>query len=194
MQPPSRETVENTMKSAGYAFFTTGSFNLNIVGLRAIPGTPDRFDDLLCVFWREAGVWKSFYAPCTTDPGLYWLQNPSRVAGTAILKPGQYRGAFKLGSHKQSYECLIQASPLPVWRDANRDAVVNYGGTNGEAELIQIHRASAVKTSTLVDRYSAGCQVVANPVDFTRFMDLCKRQITAGMGSRYTYTLLEWAA
>ncbi len=194
MQPPSRATIENTLKTAGYVWFSNGSFNLNLIALRAIPGTPNRFDDLLCCFWREAGIWKAAYWPCTTDPGLYWLESPGRVDGTAIIKPGQHRGAYKLGQHKGQYECLVPAYPIPVWRDRNKDARVDYGQGDSTSETTQIHRANAGRTSTIVDKWSAGCIVIANPVDFAQLMDLARKQITAGMGTRYTLTLLDWAA
>ena len=53
---------------------------------------------------------------------------------------------------------------------------------------INIHRATgrAGKTSTRVDKWSAGCQVLNNPKDFARLIDLCK---ASGL-KEFTYTLL----
>ena len=38
--------------------------------------------------------------------------------------------------------------------------------------------------------YSAGCQVFADPKDFAKFIELCKKQSTL-YGNSFTYTLLD---
>ena len=43
---------------------------------------------------KKNGKWKFFCFEATTDPGDNWMDNPMvREKGTAILKPGQYRGS-----------------------------------------------------------------------------------------------------
>ena len=61
---------------------------------------------------------------CTTDPGLYYRHNPLNCFGTAVLVPGQYRGAFVLGQHQGLYEALTQGKSLPVYRDDDLDVML----------------------------------------------------------------------
>ena len=43
------------------------------------------------------------------------------VKGTAILVPGQYRGAYKIGFHKGKYKALVQAKPVKLYIDNDKD-------------------------------------------------------------------------
>ena len=118
------------MRSLGHEVFTSGAYNLNLFGIRAKGGRINKFDDLLGCAYREAddGPWRVAYWPATTDPGLYWLQHPMNVSGTAILMPGQYRGAYEVGFHLGKYRALVQRRPVRVWRDNDRDSTMTYGG------------------------------------------------------------------
>ena len=73
-------------------------------------------------------------------------------------------------------------------------------GRDGELDLesgreetgwfgINIHRASLRNRSIEVGRWSAGCQVIADPRQFDLFMDLCEEGRRA-WGNVFTYTLL----
>tara|TARA_R110000868_G_scaffold255275_6_gene511892 strand:- start:239 stop:790 length:552 start_codon:yes stop_codon:yes gene_type:complete len=156
-----------------------------IVVLRKMPGKVNTFDDLLCILWRDGDRWEIRGWACTADPGLYWLKNPGRIAGTAILIPGQH--PFVLGEHKGQYPCLAQAAPLATWRDNDRDDALRYGGQiYRDSEGIQIHHAGTA--SAVVDRWSAGCIVVANMADWQKFWKF----ILAAKRSQFMVTLLEW--
>ena len=184
----------SAVKMAGHVVFDTGpghrSFDLQIIGLRRAT-TPDAFDDRVYVVYRDSvGTLTARSWAATTDPGLYWRRNPGKARGTAILKAGQYRSAWRIGLHKGEKPALVQDSPVTVWRDGNRDALVDIGldsetGTFG----INIHRAGV--SSSVVDKWSAGCQVFASNAGFDDFMALCQKQVSSGAGSRFTYTLLE---
>lgn len=180
------------MKDKGYAVFENGKpFNLNIVGIRANNPVPGSFDDMIYCFYKDRGNYIKFAWPATTDPGLYYLQNPLNVDGTAILVPGQYRGAFKLGLHHGKYEALVQAKPLKVIRDIDRDSVLEFESKNIEEGMfgINIHRASNSHESKTVGKWSAGCQVFANPDHFRTFIELCKSSAKL-YGNSFTYTLI----
>ena len=45
-------------------------------------------------------------------------------------------------------------------------------------------------TSTRVDKWSAGCQVIANNNDWHEFLDICY-EAKAIWGNNFTYTLIE---
>jgi hypothetical protein len=96
-----------------------------------------------------------------------------RSTGTAALAPGRY--VFKPGAHKGAYPCLVQAGPVSVYRDANRDSVLDVDPTTiatGDTWSIQVHRANERHRSSVVGRWSAGCVVVADPDDYDAMLAL----------------------
>ena len=168
-------------------------FELNIVGIRADSTIPNRFDDEIHVFFKNnAGQWIHYIFPATTDPGTYWLKNPMHTQGTAILKQGQYAGAYQIGLHKGKYYALVQRKPVTVLRDYDRNAILDF--FNGQPDTgmfgINIHRASVNGTTKTVDNYSAGCQVFSNINDFNLFMQLCENHKKL-YGNSFTYTLID---
>ena len=114
--------------------------------------------------------------------------------GTAILKPGQYRGSHKIRKHQGRYEALGQCRPVTVYRDNNRDDIYNLNTENTDTGLfgINIHRATkyAGKKSSQVDKWSAGCQVIAANDDWTKFMKIMRKARDIWSNS-FTYTLIE---
>ena len=181
----------------GFVIFSSGFYNLNIIGVRNPNGKTNQFDDMLYVVHKELDesdniIWAEYSFKCTTDPGLYWLKN-GRSSGTAVLcHPQQCRSAYKIDAHRGKYKALCQRlKPVYVWRDSNKDNIVDYGGRKYTVNSgINIHRASQNFTRETVDRYSAGCTVIADPEDYDIFMGLCYKQQDHGMGFRFTYTIL----
>ena len=192
------KTVLEVIRSKGYdTFEDRHPFDLNIFGVRSSSTIPNAFDDIIGVVYRTpSSEWQLEYWPATTDPGLYYLEVPMRVEGTAILVPGQYRGVYKLDYHRGKYLALCQRNGrVKVYRDDNRDDVLNWTGEVSSGMYgINIHRASARGTSTTIDKWSAGCQVIANPDHFDRLIALARNQIEYHpTWSSFTYTLLEEA-
>lgn len=180
-------------KRAGHTVFIDGAYNVNIIGIRNANPLANRFDDLLTVTYKEAaGNWISYGYQCTLDPGLYWLENPGRVEGTAIVADGQHRGVFKIGTHKGAYKCLVQKRPIPVWRDNNKDEILDWPandpGTPGYYG-IQIHRASSGGPVNDVSKWSAGCAVVQHPDHFGDLMSIAHKA-TAQWGNSLSFTIL----
>ena len=114
------------------------------------------------------------------------------VRGTAIMCPGQYRGSHVLGYHRGRYRALVQSRPVRYWRDGNKDEVLDMEpGTEESGGVgLNIHRSSASRTSTKIGKFSAGCQVLANPDEFDLLVSLCDRAAEL-YGPRFTYTLIE---
>lgn len=188
---PSADHVEDVMRSKGYAVFDDPrGFDLNIFGVRTADTDSNKFNDWLCVMYLNDGIWNLFSFPATTDPGLYWRENPMNVNGTAMLKPGQYRSAYMLGEHK-GYPALQQRTPLLVYRDADRDQYLEPDEDNVQEGMfgINIHRASAYAPSSEVNKWSAGCQVLQDPIHFEFLLNLV-RASSKLYGNRFTYTLL----
>ena len=192
-----REQIENAMASKGYRYFKSGDLNLNIIGVRNSE-TKNRvtnaFDDCMTLSYKLDGEWKFHCFKCTTDPGTHWVENLLNPNGVAILKPNQYRGSHKIGLHQGKYEALRQQKPLEVYRDDDKDGIYDCLEEDVEKGIfgINIHRATARKggTSTRVDKWSAGCQVIADNDDWHEFLDICQaaREIH---GNSFSYTLLE---
>ena len=156
---PAVENIVAVMRGKQYRVFENpNGHDLNLVGIRNSSSSANQFDDWLCTFYWFDGVWNLFAFPGTTDPGIYYRENPLNLRGTAIMKPGQYRGAYKVGRHK-GYKALQQVGSITVYRDANGDAELDTtGATEQGINAINIHRANRIRASTRVEKWSAGCQ------------------------------------
>ncbi len=184
--------VMEVMQNKEYTVFENPiGHDLNIVGIRTAGMTANRFNDWITVFYIFDQNWNFFAFPATTDPGTFYRQNPVNVKGTAVLKPGQYRGAYKIGRHK-NYKALQQQKPVTVYRDANRDEILDTSGMEEETGMfgINIHHANAFRPSMVVGKWSAGCQVFQDPNHFSFLLTLCERGHEK-FGNSFTYTLLQ---
>lgn len=199
---PTIDALREVMNRKGYKFFENGDYNLNLIGIRSATSISDHFDDLFLVAYKVDGKWELRAYKCTTDPGAYWLLNPMRKAGTIIMVPGQYRGAYKLGLHGRTsrfgpYKALEQVKPIRYVRDNTKDNILDFHLMEDEKNIFEdicktnIHRASKWKTLFNIGKYSAGCQVIQSPAHFAELMQLCEHQISHGHGNGYTYTLLK---
>lgn len=183
------------MKSRGYRVYTK-PFELNLVGLRNKTFVPNTFNDELHVFYKdERRIWRHHQFKATTDPGSFYLVHfeRSNPNGVAVLKQGQYVNAYEIGFHKGQYQALTQKGNVTVYRDYDRDAVIDFiPSTQQKGRFgINIHRASATNISQKVSRWSAGCQVIQDPKDFNMLMNLAERHRQAH-GNTFTYTLIDF--
>ena len=86
-------------------------YDLNLIVCRNTIERPDTFQDTMHVVYHDGQKWIEYIYPCTSHAGLYYLQNPSRSAGVAILKHDhQYRSSFTIGMRSSGYECLERNS------------------------------------------------------------------------------------
>jgi len=192
-----REQIEETVKSKGYKWFENGDYNLNIVGVRNSETNNEvtnKFDDCVTLSYKVDDDWKFHCFKATTDPGKHWVENIMNESGVAVLKPNQYRGSHKIGLHRGKYEALRQQKPVQVYRDNNLDVCYDLLEENVQEGIygINIHRATGIKgkESTQVDKWSAGCQVIASYDDFELFMEVCNKAKDT-WGNSFTYTLIE---
>ena len=189
------EGVKGAVLSKGYKWFENGDYNLNLVGIRNSETenlVTNKFDDCVTVSYKVDGEWNFHCFKATTDPGTHWVENILNKDGVAILVPGQYRGSHTIGLHQGKYKALRQKKPLKVYRDKNKDGVYDLLEENIHEGIygINIHRATAHGESKQVDKWSAGCQVLAKTADFNKLMELAQK--SADMyGNSFTYTLIE---
>lgn len=184
---------EELFKKKGYAFFTKGEYNLNIIGVRSenLNKITNKFDDYLVLIYNTRCKGHICIYPITTEPGIYYMNKPMNPKGSAILVPGQYRGCWKIGKHKGKYDALVQCKPIKVYRDNIRNQVYDLSPEKIDEGLfgINIHKSSDYRSPKYVDQFSAGCQVFQNVGDFNKFIALCKKQ-RDNFGNSFTYTLL----
>ena len=192
-----RDEVRNAVKKKGYRWFEGGDYNLNIVGIRNSETggkVTNRFDDWVTVSYSIGTNMMYHQFDATTDPGSHWEKNLLNEAGVAILVPGQYRGSHKIGLHQGKYQALRQKSPLKVYRDNNKDGTYDFSEESIKEGIygINIHRATGREggKSVQIDKWSAGCQVIAANDDFKLFMELVNKSATL-YGNSFTYTLIE---
>jgi len=187
------QRIKAILKRRGFAIHTR-PFELNIVGLRSKNTSSNKFDDEIHVFYKTGKRnWNYHLFKATTDPGTFWLKNPSYPEGTAILKEGLYY--YKIGMHQNKYKALVQAKPVTVMRDYDRNAILDF--KNGKLFTgwfgINIHHALAKGKTFLIDKFSAGCQVFQSAGDFEQFMALCERHRSL-YGNLFTYALIDFRA
>jgi hypothetical protein len=191
--------VKAVMMEKGYRFFMNIN-SINIIGVRN--NTSDnKFGGHIYVLWIDGmGRERILDLAATTKPGTHWLLNPLNLRGTAIMKEGQYLGAYKLGIHNRSrpsksYEALEQVKSIDYYRDNTKDSKHDIGGkVYKDIIKMNIHRASKSGWSKFVDKWSAGCQVITgltskDKTNWEDFIDLVKLSKDA-YGNSFSYTLL----
>ena len=156
-----------------------------LVGVRSKFVKINEFDDKFYIVTPD----KCVEFNCTTDPGSDWLLKWMNPKGAAVLKQGVWK--FKFGLHNGKYECLVQAEPVTVYRDTDRDEFPEEQGVEDTGyHAIHIHRANSLAISKYISKYSAGCTVLPNPKDFEYLMKECK---ATGLKEFSYYLLKEWA-
>jgi len=190
-----REQIKEALEAKGYKYFEESDWNVNIIGVRnsaTANKVTNKFDDVITVSYKENDEWQYYEFACTTDPGTHWVENVLNKKGVAILKPGQYRGSHKIRKHQNRYEALGQQKPMTVYRDDNKNGEYDLVKTDTGLFGINIHRATkyAGKKSTQINKWSAGCQVIAANNDWTKFMKIM-RKARLIWSNNFTYTLIE---
>jgi hypothetical protein len=195
-----REQIQQSVEDKGYKYFHDNlnkGYDVNIIGVRNSKTkgrVTNAFDDILTISYKIDGEWQYHEFNCTTDPGSHWVENLLNEKGVAILKPNQYRGSHKLDFHQGRYLALRQKSDVTVYRDNDRDNNYDLNESKTDTGLfgINIHRATGRSggKSIRVDKWSAGCQVIADNDDWHTFLGICQsaREIH---GNSFSYTLIE---
>jgi len=183
MQTYTTKDLQARFKELGYQWY---SFHL--IGIRSKNYVANTFCDSFILY--NNGQVLRFEG--TTRPGSYYLVHLLNPKGTSILKPGQYVDTWTLGYHKGEYLAWTQYKPVTVFRELDQNEYVDQLELDAEDTGmfgINIHRSSNFTISKLVDKWSAGCQVFANPNNFINFVQLSKDS----KQDFFTYTLLdEW--
>ena len=188
--------VKRLYKKKKYKF-CTGTYNLNIFGIRDTCFADDTFNDYIGVAYEDSQCkFKVDLYKGSTDPAVHYLRNPLNKNGTIIMLEGQYRGCYKIGIHNRSkpvnsYSALEQIGAMAYVRDNNKDNVLDIDPSKKITGIFKtnLHRCSKWKIVRYIGLYSAGCQVIQDPKHFDALMDTAKRQVSLGWGDKYSYTL-----
>jgi hypothetical protein len=158
--------------------------HFHLIGIRSKNDLPNEFDDK---FYLINGNSVHEYTG-TTNPGKAYLLNPLTKDGTAVLKPGQYIDSWTLGLHRGVYKAWTQVKVVTVYRDNDKDIKSENLGVEQKGLFgINVHRASENAISKWVDKWSAGCMVLNNPVQYKEFILLSSQSSL----KYFTLTLLE---
>lgn len=200
MDKPDLTNLISALNRQRYRVFDTPTvdWNLNIVGIRASSLSPNEFDDWLVVFHKFLGDWDARFYRITTDPSPYYLRNPIEPAGTAVLKPGQYTGAYSLDIHKRgkpgAHKALCQRNAtVTIYRDNQRNGLLNLDPNTIENGMFGINIHRGPRNGNWDDHnthYSAGCQVFSDDRKFDEFLKICEIGAKS-FGNKFTYTLLD---
>lgn len=192
-------TGTRTPEGIPYVWFTR-PFDLNLVGIRAIPGKADAFDDRLYVAWMDDFGPRLQVMPCTLDPGSAWQRDPLNANGSPIVGPGQHRGCYTPGLHKKdpNHRCLVQTKDVTGWRDRDLNGVPDRRGPQVKipgGSGLQIHRCRSDNSlPRSVGLYSDGCCALVYAADLDYLMALVDTQAARGLGMAVTLTVLELPA
>lgn len=182
----------NQLRGLGYKTFESKDFDLNLIGIRSQNRTAGKFDDLFMVIYKHADQYVQEEYVCTVDPSAEQHLAPNHEVGVAILKAGQYRGAYKLGKHRGKYKALVQTGgKVTIYRDNTLDREADHIQPIAGYFGINIHRAHSYKIATSTQYYSHGCTVIQHPADYARLISLCEIQEKLLGYKSFTYTLLE---
>jgi|TARA_R100001143_G_scaffold45391_2_gene40710 hypothetical protein len=184
------EALITIMEGMGYPVYQ-GDYNLNLVGVRAADHDSNRFNDALLILYMVAGRWHLHFFSFTTDPGEHYRENPINTLGTAVLVPGHYPGCWRIGTHQGKYKALVQCKEMTVYRDSNQDKTLDTENVPTDTGLfgINLHRANENMPSSIVGKWSAGCQVIPSPLDFDLLMALAAVSVNQ-YGAYFSYSLL----
>ena len=116
----SYDKIKKLYKKKKYKF-CTGTYNLNIFGIRDTTFVDDKFNDYIGIAYENyLDQFKVDLFKGTTDPAVHWLRHPLAKSGCIIMLEGQYKGCYKIGIHGRTgnfpYEALEQCGAMEYVR------------------------------------------------------------------------------
>ena len=184
------KTLKQFSYNSGFKILDYGK--LNIWGIRTPRG---EFNDLFIYFWKNIDRWDFIIEKGTTEPGQGYLLNKMlNKNGTAILCHNHYYAdCWEVRKHNGKYDalCQIYDYQFKVWRDANQNGVVDYGGNiYTDAQGINNHSTKLGYVANYIGNFSAGCQVVWNYANFTNKIMKVVKEKKQLHSNRYSYLLV----
>jgi hypothetical protein len=159
---------------------------------------PNQFNDSRFVLKVEqggrltiVGAWEA-----TTEPGKQYTEHPESLLGAARISFGQSK-AWSVGNHKNNpdHEALVQASPITVYRDRNKDyRREGDDPQTGNFGINQHHGFDYGRDD--IRNASAGCLVGRLKTGHRKFMTIVKSdpRYGASRGYRYMTAIMDYAS
>ena len=98
----SKENVKKVLSGKGFPIDSRTMY-VNLIGIRNSEtlDRPNFFDDTLVVMVYRLNGLAIFHYDITTEPGLFYLNDPLNEKGTAVLKEGHYKNCWAQVLHKE---------------------------------------------------------------------------------------------
>lgn len=191
------DSIKGFYSFKGYPFAEQREV-INLGGIRNKEKLLDQFNDIIFALYLDGfGRKECLLFPGTTKPGLHYLKQAlGNPKGTFIVALGFHKNALKLGLHN-GYDALVQSGP-GVWsghRDPNSDGVLDESGPiYTDSTNVDLHRTRAdINVNNVVDRFSAGCQVLWEDSHLGMLLYLVKRTFEITKKSTIDYALFQEA-
>ena len=150
--------------------------DVNILGLRDESNMRnDIYNDYIIAHDEH----EAYMFNATTDPSVFFTNNPMVEGGCAHLCYGFYKNAYIIGIHAKGkpyqHEALVQrGNKVKIWRDKNKNFEQDEIEKVEEGYFgINIHKNLSSQTNILYS--SAGCQIIQYVNDFGYFMQFIKQ-------------------
>lgn len=187
--------IKSLYQNKGYPFEKDNEV-VNLFGYRSKELLLDQFNDILGIAYKDSfSNGQCLIFPGTTKPGLHYLmQEMGNLKGTFILAEGFHIDGFKIGLHN-GYEALVQAGPgvFVGHRDLNSNGVLDETGLlYRDSTNIDLHRTrDDVNVTNVVDKFSAGCQVLWEDKHLGMILALVKRSFEVTKKMTMSYALFK---
>lgn len=187
--------IKGLYQQNGYPFSEVKEV-VNLFGIRSKDKLLDQFNDVIGMnLLDQFGRPLCLIFPGTTKPGLHYLkQELGNPKGTFIVAKGFHKDALMVGLHN-GYEALVQSGP-GVWtghRDINSDGILDETGPiYTDSTNVDLHRTrDDLNVTNVVDKFSAGCQVLWEDKHLGVILSLVKRSFEITVTSKISYALFE---
>ena len=197
------QELKQLVESKGFIFFDNGNYNLNFIWVRNDMIADNHFSDDLFIAYKADGLEQVLNIKCTTIPGTRGsLYNPRTVAGatgTAVIKEGQYRGAWRfIDSYTQfsTYPYFAQIKPIDYYRDGNKDNIIDEVQEQDNRLFgTHWHRMSNINDKRKIEQFevnnwSLGC-IGAPILEWDKVINLTRQSIKSGQGTIFTGTIIK---
>jgi hypothetical protein len=166
-------------------------YRVNLIGIRASNLT-GLYDDTLIAFFFNRNkdvIWRQY--PYSSKPTGYWLLNPMKKEGCAIVKDDeQYLNLWTLGEFKDRNALLQRGAEIKVFRDKTGDLIIDRRLSTIEEGWFGIHLHRLWESHEQErDKTSAGCQVIDKRY-LAEIWDMCKLDQRTNGTKRFDYTLI----
>ncbi len=187
--------IQYMMRQRYKIFLGEGQYNIVYIEGMNLDGSlnenaPNHFNDLRLIIEiidgmpRIVNKWEA-----TTEPGIYYTQNPQDENGAFRIKPGQYT-AWEIGYHwgnfGETQEGLVQIQPISGYRDFYMNYTREGQVYTGLYDINQHHANDSYYEN--IGYYGAGCLVGRTAFGHAEFMEILKSDVRYQKDPYFVFT------